>query len=160
MPWFWRKKEQKEEALTNRLSWDNICRLRQIAYDMSDSLAKGQRQNGALPSEMLEQSTRGEIRGALIERLMQILESDAPKQLQAKAIDATAQIFITMQVFDIKQAGGTREMESQDIYMESLALWDKFQELVIKDNGRRFEVDEGEIREKVVVKLIEQSKNP
>ena len=157
MAWFWKNKGL-HTAKPKKLSWDEIQRLRKIGDDFADFMAKGQRKGGAVPSKLLNSATLGEIRAGLIEHLMFVLSLGAPFEQQIKWLDATQMLFCFVYNFDTPFLGGERENESEELKRKTFELWDAFQDLIIKDEGRRFEVNEWDIREKIVVKLIQQTK--
>ena len=156
MPWFWNK--QNSPAKTKKLSYEKIQRLRKIGDDYTDFVAKGQQPGGATPSKILDSATRSEIRAGLIEHLIFLLSLGAPFEQQIKWVKCAEMLFCYQTfLFDVKAAGGEREIEPRELRREYLGLWDEFQDLIVKDEGRRFEVNEDEIREKIVIKLIEQT---
>jgi hypothetical protein len=159
VPWFWNK--QSPPAKTKKLSYEKIQRLRKIGEDYADFVARGQGPGGATPSKILDSSKRSEIRAGLIEHLISALSLGAPFEQQIKWVKAVEMLFCYQTfVFDVKAAGGEREIETRELRKEYLGLWDEFQDLIVKDEGRKFEFNEDEIREKIVIKLIEQTKNP
>jgi hypothetical protein len=160
MPWFWKNKKTPTQPKTKKLSFSQIEKLNKIGDDLTNFLAKGQRKAGAIPSKLVEESTRGELRAALIENLMVLLQKGLPFTMQIQCMEGTASLFVLFKSFDTPRAGGRREIEADEPYNKSLELWDEFQKLVVRDGGRRFEVNEDEIREKIVIKLIEPTNNP
>ena len=156
MAWFWQKQDSK--AKTQKLSWEQIQRLKNIGDDYAEFMGKGGRDGGATPSKLLDSATRSEIRAGLIEVLVAYLQLGTPFKEQIKLVRAIETLFHTTMVFGISAAGGKREIESREIRSKYLGLFDEFEDLIVKDEGRRFEVNEDEIREKIVVKLIEQTK--
>jgi hypothetical protein len=160
MPWFWKSKETPTQPKSKKLPLSQIEKLNKIGDDLTNFLAKGQRKAGAIPSKLVEESTRGELRAALIENLMVSLQKGLPFAMQIQCMEGTASVFVLFKYFDIPRFGGRREIEADEPYNKSLELWDEFQRLVVRDGGSRFEVNEDEIREKIVIKLIEPTKNP
>jgi hypothetical protein len=156
--WFWKSKRGVSEPKPAKLSYTQIQRLNTLGDDLTKFLAQGQRVKGAVPTKLMEEATRGELRAALIEYLMVLLQKGLPFKMQIQGMEQVAMLFVFMKFFDIPAGGGTREIEPDETYKKALGLWDEFQTLVTKDDGRRFEINEEEIREKVVVKLIEQTK--
>ena len=96
----------------------------------------------------------------MIEHLIFLLSLGAPFEQQIKWVKCAEKLFCYQTfLFDVKAAGGEREIEPRELRREYLGLWSEFQDLIVKDDGRRFEVNEDEIREKIVIKLIEQTKS-
>lgn len=157
MVWLWKSKETPTQPKVKKLSYSQIDKLNKIGDDLTNFFAKGQRNAGVVPTKLIEESTRGELRAALIENLIILLQKGLPFKMQIQCMDMTAGLFVGMHLFDIPAGGGKREIEADDTYKKSLELWDEFQNLVTKNGGRRFEVNEDEIREKIVIKLIEQT---
>lgn len=158
MGWLWMGKSGVNFPRQKNLTFAEIDKLRRLGDDYVRFMAAGQRIGGAAPSNLLNTATREEIRAGAIENLMVLLKSGLTFPQQIKAMEATTTMLLTMRYFETQPAGGQREIEAEESYNRSMELWDVFQDLITKDDGRRFEVNEEEIREKVVIKLLEKIK--
>jgi len=156
--WFWKSKEAVTKKKPAKLSYDQIERLRKLGDDYIQFMSAGQRVAGAVPSKLLNSSSLNEIRAGAYEHLMVLLKIGLNFPQQIKIMEATTTMFLAMRYFETSFAGGQREVESEESYNKSMELWEVFQNLIVKDGGRRFEINEEEIREKVVTKLLEEAK--
>ena len=157
MAWFWQNKGAETKKKSTRLTNEQIKRLKRLGDDFTKFMGAGQRNAGAVPTILLEKATRAEIRAGLIENLIDLLQRGFSFEQQIKIMENMTAIFLAMNYFDIQIAGGNRKIESDTPYQRSLDLWDEFQDLITRDGGKRFEVNEDEIREKIVIKLIEET---
>ena len=157
MAWFWQKKRVATANKTKALSQKQIDSLNRLGDDFINFLAAGQRKNGAVPTKLVDSASRGEIRAAIIENLIVLLQKGLPFKMQIECMDQISSLFVSMKLFDSDIDGGRREVESDQTYDRANKLWEEFQDLIIRDGGRRFEVNEDEIRERIVIKLIEET---
>lgn len=155
MAWFWQKKGGPKANNTKSLSQTQIDRLNRLGDDFTNFLAAGQRKGGAIPTKLLNSASRGEIRAAIVENVIVILQKGLPFKMQIECMDNISALFVMMKFFDSNMDGGKREVESDQTYDRANKLWEEFQDLIIRDGGRRFEVNENEIREKIVMKLLD-----
>jgi hypothetical protein len=151
--WLCKTKSGVSDKKPTTLSYKQIDRLNKIGDEFTEFIGKVQRRENGVYSKILGSATRGEIRAGLVENLIRLLKKGFPFDQQIKMVKATGSLFLMTKSFDIKPIGN-REVEENDVYMNSLGLWDELQEIITKDGGRSFEVNETEIRERIVCKLI------
>jgi hypothetical protein len=154
---FWKTKGEVRDKKTSKLSRAEIERLNKLGDDFTNFMGAGQRGDGAVPTKLLDSASRGEIRAALIENLIVLLQKGLEFKMQIECMEAVTGLFISMQFFETNIAGGNREVESQEKYDKANELWEEFQNLIIRDGGSRFELNEDEIRQKIVRRLIEET---
>ena len=158
MAWCWKSKGGVSEQKPAKLSYDQIERLRKLGDDYIKFMSAGQRVAGAVPSKLLNSASLNEIRAGVYEHLMVLLQVGLTFPQQIEIMEATTTMFLAMKYFETSFAKGQREVESEESYNKSLEFWDLFQNLIIRDEGRRFEINEEEIRGKIVCKLIRETK--
>lgn len=154
---FWKTKGEVRDKKTSKLSGADIERLNKLGDDFTNFMASGQRDGGAVPTKLLDSASRGEIRAALIENLIVVLQKGLQFKMQIECMEAVTGLFVGMQFFETSIAGGKREVETQEKYDKANKLWEEFQNLIIRDGGSRFELNEDEIRQKIVKRLIEET---
>ena len=154
---FWKTKGEVRDKKTSKLSRAEIERLNKLGDDFTNFMGAGQRGDGAVPTKLLDSASRGEIRAALIENLIVLLQKGLEFKMQIECMEAVTLLFVGMQCFETNIAGGNREVESQEKYDKANELWEEFQNLIIRDGGSRFELNEDEIRQKIVRRLINET---
>ena len=129
--------------------------LFKIGQAFIDYMASGGGEKALPAPPVLKNATRGQIRVGLIEGLIVRLKSGISFQDQIKIVEATGEMFcMHVKFFDLKIRGGTRETESKESFEKSCELWDRLQELIVRDGGKRFEVDPKILRETLYPDLM------
>ena len=154
---FWKTKGEVRDKKISKLSRTEIERLNKLGDDFTNFMGAGQRGGGAVPTKLLDSASRGEIRAALIENLIVLLKKGLEFKMQIECMEAVTLLFVGMQCFETNIAGGNREVESKEKYDKANELWEEFQNLIIRDGGSRFELNEDEIRQKIVRRLINET---
>lgn len=150
--WLLGGKENEKSKVTD------FVRLLVIGDALVSYVASGKNQTDAPVPAILKSASRGEIRAGLIEVCIDRLNPGLSFKDQIKLVENIGILFWQyVGSFDLKteRSQGTREPETKELRDKVSDLWDLFQDLIVKDDGRRFEINKAELREKIYPSLLQ-----
>ena len=138
----------------------DFVKLLVIGEALVSYVASGKNQTDEPVPSILKSATRGEMRAGLIEVCIDRLQPGLSFKDQIKLVEHIGILFWNyIGSFDLKteRPQGAREPESKELRDKVSDLWDLFQDLIVRDEGRRFEINKTELREKIYPHLLKMN---